>query len=318
MFPVKFTMEKWGFAAGMFAELCMVDFQWLRLRAHFIERIKVKSCWQWGTVSWLLIKLLVSFASLKSSPSPLHESKWLIWHLTHTWIARYLACMALSYMFQATLNLSSVMKKKIPACGFGPQNRNGGNSGRMLAFAKTRTESRSRCTQPLRERRKDWRLQTPFVPPNLPSTTNTELNMHVRLPHAACAEHENKNMTELICFKKVSQTPTFLKRIYFDLLKWNRLIHHYIDRYRAFPRSVGCWSWRHVYEDKRSYTLTYANFFFVWRSQTACPRVQGSGVPGYWLTHDCSGNTEIFTQSGTFVSVRRDLPVDCSQSSIFP
>lgn len=112
MFPVKFTMEKWGFAAGMFAELCMVDFQWLRLRAHFIERIKVKSCWQWGTVSWLLIKLLVSFASLKSSPSPLHESKWLIWHLTHTWIARYLACMALSYMFQATLNLSSEVEKK--------------------------------------------------------------------------------------------------------------------------------------------------------------------------------------------------------------
>ena len=135
--------------------------------------------------------------------------------------------------------------------------------------------------------------------------------MHVCLPHAACAEHENKNMTELICFKKVLQTPTFLKRIYFDLLKWNRLIHHYIDRYRAFPRSVGCWSWRHVYEDKRSYTLTYANFFFVWKSQTACPRVQGSGVPGYWLTHDCSGNTEIFTQSGTFVSVRRDLPVLC-------
>lgn len=127
--------------------------------------------------------------------------------------------MALSYMFQATLNLSCVMKKKIPACGFAPQNRNGGSSGRMLAFAKTRTESRSRCTQPLRERRKDWRLQTPFVPLNLPSTTNTELNMHVRLPHAACAEHENKNMTELICFKKVLQTPTFLKRIYFDLLK---------------------------------------------------------------------------------------------------
>ena len=117
MLPVKFTMGKWGFAAGMFAELCMVDFQWLRLRAHFIERIKVKSCWQWDTVSWLLIKLLVSFASLKSSPSPLPESKWLIWHLTHTWIARYLACMALSYMFQATLNLSSEMKKKFQHAG---------------------------------------------------------------------------------------------------------------------------------------------------------------------------------------------------------
>lgn len=71
MFPVKFTMGKWGFAAGMFAELCMVDFQWLRLRAHFIERIKVKSCWQWGTVSWLLIKLFSFFciAQIFSLPS---------------------------------------------------------------------------------------------------------------------------------------------------------------------------------------------------------------------------------------------------------
>ena len=32
---------------------------------------------------------------------------------------------------------------------------------------------------------------------------------------------------------------------------------------------------------KTKEALTYANFFFVWRSQTACPHVQGSRVPGY-------------------------------------
>ena len=45
--------------AGMFAELCMVDFQRLRLRAHFIERIKVKSCWQWGTACVLTLNKII-------------------------------------------------------------------------------------------------------------------------------------------------------------------------------------------------------------------------------------------------------------------
>lgn len=42
--------------------------------------------------------------------------------------------------------------------------------------------------------------QTPFVPLNLPGTTNTEVHIHVRLPHAACAEHEMKK--ELIVLKR--------------------------------------------------------------------------------------------------------------------
>ena len=64
--------------------------------------------------------------------------------------------MTLSHMFQATLNLSCVMKKKIPACGFAPQNRNGGNSGRMLAFAikdKNRITESMHTTSPREEER---------------------------------------------------------------------------------------------------------------------------------------------------------------------
>lgn len=86
MFPVKFTMGKWGFMAGMFVELCMVDFQWLGLRAHFNEQIRVKSCFvvnphlqRFDSLSTYCVLLFNSFcfAQIFSLPSSWIE---IIWH----------------------------------------------------------------------------------------------------------------------------------------------------------------------------------------------------------------------------------------------
>lgn len=49
-------------------------------------------------------------------------------------------------------------------------------------------------------------------------TLNSTCMCAYLMPHVLSMKTKSY-MTELICFKKVLQTPTFLKRIYFDLLK---------------------------------------------------------------------------------------------------